>query len=260
MSRFVKIAAGVAIGALLLGGCSVQNMGDDVYGTIESGKLTMCADVPYAPFEFEDAQSSTGYSGFDVEIVSAIAESLGLTLVVVDSDFDALQSGVTLAAGKCDVAASAMTITDARKANIDFTEPYYDSLQSLLVKGDSGYKTLADLDGKRIGVQTGTTGENYAKENAPAGAEIVSFPSDGELWPAIQARQVDAILQDQPVNFEHTKDGSGYIIIEEYPTDEHYGIAMEKGKNPDLLKSINEALAGLRDNGTYDKIYEKYFG
>ena len=259
MGRLTKIMAGAIGAALLLAGCASPNQGDNVYGTIKSGVLTMCADVPYPPFELEDSSAPTGYSGFDVEILTAIAEELGMTLEVVDSDFDALQSGLTLGAGQCDVGASAITITDKRKANIDFSDPYYDSLQSLLVAKNSGITSLEDLVGKSVAVQTGTTGEIYANKNAPAGVEIVSFPSDGELWPAIQAGQVQGILQDYPVNNQHAKDDAGYVVVAQYPTDEHYGIALAKDKNPELLKYINEALKEIRDNGTYDRIYDKYF-
>ncbi|WP_152176371.1 transporter substrate-binding domain-containing protein, partial [Mycobacterium tuberculosis] len=98
------------------------------------------------------------YTGFDIDLLGAIAEQLDLELSVQDVGFDALQSGTTLAAGQCDIGASAMTITDERKANIDFSDPYYDSLQSLLVRTDSGIKSIDDLDGKNVGVQQGTTG------------------------------------------------------------------------------------------------------
>ncbi|MDR1790623.1 MAG: transporter substrate-binding domain-containing protein [Propionibacteriaceae bacterium] len=228
--------------------------------TIESGKLTTCSDVPYPPFEIEDTSSPTGYSGFDIEIADAIAKKLGLELAVKDVDFDALQSGTVLVAGECDLGTSAITITEERKANIDFTDSYYDSLQSLLVKADSGYKTLADLKDKVIGVQQGTTGLSYATEHAPSPDLLQQFPSDGELWPAMTSGQIDAILQDQPVNHQHEVDDPNYVIVEEYQTDEHYGFALAKDKNPELLKAINEALAAIKADGTYDTLYAKYFG
>ena len=230
------------------------------YGLVEPGVLTACADVPYSPFEFEDPSSPSGYSGFDIDVMAAIAENLGLDFKVIDVEFNALQSGTVLAAGQCDMGASAITITDARKENIDFSDPYYDSLQSLLVKTDSGITTLADLAGKNIGVQAGTTGQNYAKQNAPADAQLIDFPSDGELWPAIQSGQIDAILQDQPVNREHEVADAGYKIVETYNTDEQYGFAFDKGKKTALLNAVNEQLAALRTDGTYDTIYAKYFG
>jgi len=226
---------------------------------ITAGTLTVCSDLPYPPFEFEDPSTASGYTGFDIDLVTAIADGLGLKVVVLPTGFDTLQSGVALAAGQCDIGASAITITDERKANLDFSDPYYDSLQSLMVRADSGIKTLADMDGKKIGVQTGTTGESYANTNKPASAEVVSFPTDGEMWLAIQAGQVDALLQDYPVNLTHTKADSTYVIAEKYNTNEQYGFAMSKGKNPALLAAVDGGLQTLRDNGTYQTIYDKYF-
>ena len=256
----------VATATLALAGCAGGSTGagsggdaaDDPYGLVDAGTLTVCSDIPYPPFEFEGGDNGTGYTGFDIDLLGAIAKKLDLKLAVQDVGFDALQSGTTLAAGTCDVGASAMTITDDRKKNIDFSDPYYDSLQSLLVRTDSGIKSIKDLDGKNVGVQQGTTGETYATDNAK-GAQLVQYPSDGELWPAIQAGQIDAILQDQPVNLEHEKADSAYKIVETYNTKESYGFAFEKGKKTELLDAVNGALKDLRDSGEYQTIYDTYF-
>lgn len=265
-----NITAGLALVAaatLALAGCSSSNdaaepaAGGDAgpdYGLVTDGTLTVCSDIPYKPFEFEGGDNGTGYTGFDIDLLNAVAEKLDLKLAVQDVGFDALQSGTTLAAGTCDIGASAMTITEERKANIDFSDPYYDSLQSLLVRTDSGIESIDDLDGKKVGVQQGTTGESYASDNA-TGAELVQFPSDGELWPAIQAGQIDAILQDQPVNIEHEKADDAYAIVETYETDESYGFAFQKGEKTELLEAVNGALSELRESGEYDTIYDTYF-
>lgn len=263
------LALGLALAAsasLVLAGCAGGGgeaeqpaSGGDDFGLIQAGTLTVCSDVPYPPFEFEDPSTESGYSGFDIDLLGAIAEKLDLAFAVQDVGFDALQSGTTLVAGTCDIGASAMTITDERKANLDFSEPYYDSLQSLLVRADSGITAIADLAGKTVGVQQGTTGESYTNENAPEGTEIVSYPSDGELWPAIQAGQIDAILQDQPVNIEHERADSAYTIVEEYDTAEQYGFAFAKGEKDALREAVNTALQELKDDGTYQEIYDTYF-
>jgi len=264
-----NIIAGIALAAtatLALAGCaggaggsgSGEPAADNEYGLVDAGTLTVCSDIPYPPFEFEGGDNGTGYTGFDIDLLDAIAKKLDLKLSVQDVGFDALQSGTTLAAGTCDIGASAMTITDERKANIDFSDPYYDSLQSLLVRTDSGIESIDDLAGKNVGVQQGTTGEAYANENA-TGAQIVQYPSDGELWPAMQAGQIDAILQDQPVNLEHEKADSAYEIVEEYNTDESYGFAFAKGEKDALLDAVNTALQELRDGGEYQTIYDTYF-
>ncbi|WP_396658721.1 transporter substrate-binding domain-containing protein [Microbacterium sp.] len=232
--------------------------GED-FSLVQAGTLTVCSDIPYPPFEFEDSSSPSGYSGFDIDLVAAIAESLGLDVSIQVVGFDGLQSGTTLVAGTCDMAASAMTITPEREANLDFADPYYDSLQSLLVSTDSGIASIDDLAGKKVGVQQGTTGEAYATENVPEGTEILSFPSDGELWPALQGGVIDAILQDQPVNVEHERADSTFVIVEEYNTDEQYGFAFAKGERTALLEAVNAALADLRADGTYQQIYDEYF-
>ena len=252
-------AAGLVLTLAACGSDDSNGSGDgDASGLdlVTDGTLTVCSDVPYAPFEDFDESSPSGFTGFDIDIVQAIADGLELDLVVKDSSFDGLQSGLALNAGDCDLAASAMTITEERKANLAFSEGYYDSLQSLLVPADSGIASIADLEGKRVGVQQGTTGEAYANENV-SGAEIVSFPSDAELYQALQAGQVDALLQDLPVNLTHTTDGR-YTIVEEYDTDETYGLAMKKD-NTALVEAVNEQLAVLRDSGEYDELYDTYF-
>ncbi|MDQ0726411.1 basic amino acid ABC transporter substrate-binding protein [Microbacterium sp. W4I20] len=265
------LVAGLALAAtatLVLTGCATGAGGNgsegggepaagDEYGLVEAGTLTVCSDIPYAPFEFEGDNGE--YIGFDIDLLTAIAKELDLKISVQDVGFDALQSGTTLAAGTCDVGASAMTITDERKANIDFSDPYVDSLQSLLVSADSDIKSIDDLDGKNVGVQQGTTGESYATENAK-GAQIVQYPSDGELWPAMQSGLIDAILQDQPVNYVHEQDDSAYKIVETYNTDEQYGFAFAKGEKDELLDAVNGALKKLQDNGEYQKIYDTYLG
>lgn len=225
---------------------------------LKAGELTVCTDAPYKPFEYPDKSSSTGYTGFDMEIVDAIAKEMGVEVIVKDAGFDGLQSGASLAAGQCDLVASAMTITEEREANLDFTDPYYDSKQSLLAKTDSGISSIADLDGKKVGVQQGTTGAEYAKDNVPEGAQLISFPSDAELYAALNSGGVQAVLQDLPVNLEHTDD-SDSEIVEDYDTEESYGFAVKEEGSEDLLAAINEGLQTLRDSGDYDAIYNKYF-
>lgn len=251
--------AGCATGTEAGGGDETPESGAADYGLVEAGTLTMCSDIPYAPFEFEDPSTDTGYTGFDVELLGAIAEKLDLTLAVQDVSFEALTSGTVLISQTCDIGASAMTITEERKANLDFSDPYYDSLQSLLVRADSGIESIDDLAGKTVGVQQGTTGETYTTENAPDDTEIIRYPSDGELWPAIQAGNIDAILQDQPVNIEHERADATYTIVEEYDTDESYGFAFAKDEKADLIEAVNTALQELRDDGTYQEIYDTYF-
>lgn len=260
MTRTLKPAAILATTAFLLASCggdgdSAPSASDGAL--VKSGTLTVCSDVPYPPFEEFDKSTASGFKGFDVDIVQAVADGLNLKLAIRDSSFDGLQSGQALNAGQCDLAASAMTITPERQKNIDFSDPYYDSKQSLLVPKGSDIKSIEDLAGKTVGVQQGTTGKSYTEENAPKTAKIPSFPSDAEMYQAIQAGQVDALLQDLPVNLEHTKEGK-FVIVEEYDTNESYGLALKKG-NTELLEDVNAQLAELKSSGEYEQLYDKYF-
>jgi len=259
MKLFKAVALASALG-LALAACGSSDddnkNGDSTPSlkTIKDGSLTVCSDAPYEPFDVIDAD---GFSGFDGDLITEIAKGLDLKLVPVDSAFDPLQSGLALKSNQCDMAASAMTITPEREKNITFSEPYYDSKQSLLVPVGSDIKSIADLDGKKVAVQTATTGKTYAEENAK-GAKIVSFPDDTTMFTALKGGSVDAILQDLPVNLVHTEDGK-YEIVEEYSTDESYGFAFKKEGAEDLVKAVNDELAALRDSGTYQEIYDKYF-
>lgn len=268
-ARQYRIPVVAVSAALLLAACGVEgDGGGDAPGTpgagaglelIQEGVLTVCSEVPYVPFEVEDADAPSGYSGFDIDLLQAIADNLGLEMTVQDVSFDALQSGTTFVSGQCDIGASAITITQERAANLDFSDPYYDSLQSLLVAADSEIESIEDLAGRTVGVQQATTGQTFAEENTPEGTQIVEYPGDAELWPALQAEQIDAILQDLPVNIEHAVADDGYVVVEEFPTDEQYGFAFGKDKNPELLAAVNAQLEAMREDGSYQEIYDSYF-
>ncbi|NJC23321.1 polar amino acid transport system substrate-binding protein [Arthrobacter pigmenti] len=258
-SKISKSLAVVAVGTLALTACGGGNESeggaDNPLGLVNPGSLTVCSDIPYPPFEFEE---NGEYTGFDIDLVRAIAEGMELELAIEDVAFEPLQSGASFAANQCDIGASAITINEERQQNLTFSDPYYESLQSLLVPADSDIASIEDLAGKSVGTQQGTTGYTYTEENAPEGTEIVQFPGDAEMYAAIQAGSIDAILQDLPVNIGHTEDGA-FTIAEEYPTDEQYGFAMSLEGSEELVAAINEQLAALREDGTYDEIYNTYF-
>jgi polar amino acid transport system substrate-binding protein len=264
LTRTLVAGAGLVL-AVGLGGCgsksgtgadsgSGSGSGGNGLQTIEAGSLKVCSDIPYKPFDVLEGDT---FTGFDGDLVNQVAKQLKLQLSVQDSNFDALQSGLSLNSSQCDMVASAMTITDERKQKIDFSEGYYDSEQSLLVPKGSDIASIDDLSGKRVGVQQGTTGKTYTEQNAPSDADIISFPSDAEEFNAIKAGQVDALLQDLPVNLAHTDDGE-FEIVEKYDTGEQYGFAFKKG-NAALVDAVNGALKKMRGDGSYDKIYNTYF-
>src|SRR5690625_687045 len=261
MRKLSVMLAGATALALSLSACGgngddAETEAADGMSLVNEGQLTVCSDIPYEPFEMED--EGGGYTGFDIDLMTEIAAGMDLELSVQDSGFDALQSGAALAAGQCDIAASAMTITEERDENLDFSDPYYDSLQSLLVPTGADVTSIEDLAGRQVGVQQGTTGKAYAEENAPEDAQLTDYPSDAELYTAIQAGNVEAVLQDLPVNITHTQEGE-YEIVEEYDTEEQYGFAVAEEGSEELLEQVNTQLQELRDNGTYDELYEQYF-
>ena len=177
--------------------------------------------------------------------MQAIADQMGLELEVNAIGFDPIQSGTALDSDQCDVAASAMTITEERKANLDFTDPYYDAKQSLLTAGRlRDQHASTDLSGASVGVQSATTGETYARENAPEDVEITAFENPGDLLTALQAGQVDAVLQDLPVNADYARGHDGFSIVEEYDTGEQYGFAVKKDREDDLLAGPQRRPAG----------------
>jgi polar amino acid transport system substrate-binding protein len=227
----------------------------DAPDTVSEGTLTVCSDTPYEPFEFEEDGEDVGY---DIDLLRAIAEDAALELEVKDLPFDGILG--SLAAGDCDVVASAVTITDERAEQVDFSEPYFDADQSLLVKSDQAGEIdgIDKLDGKSVGVQAGTTGETYAQENA-TGADVKAFEDSDGLFAAIEAGEIDAILQDLPVNAYRTTQDDSLEVVETYTTGEQYGFAVEKG-NESILTFIDEGLAALREDGRFDEIYATYFG
>ena len=225
--------------------------------TLAEGTMTVCPDAPYEPFEIY-AEDGT-LTGFDMDMIREVANRMGLDMEPTVVPFE----GIWLQpdAGTCDVVVAAMTITPDRAAQALFADAYFDADQSLLVRAaDAGSITDVDaLAGKKVGVQVGTTGEIYAEENAPATATIVSFDEAAGMVLSLASGDIDAILQDLPVNgFRSTQDDA-FVVTAKFPTGEQYGFASSLD-NVDLIDDINSALADMRDDGGYDEIFEKYFG
>jgi polar amino acid transport system substrate-binding protein len=227
----------------------------DGVALVQAGKVLTCTGLPYEPFEFDKDGKVVG---FDVDLVDLVAKKLNATQEVVDTPFDGIQSGVDLNSGKCDLAAAGMTITDTRKQNFDFSDPYFDATQALVGKKGTSYTGLDKLTGKKLGVQNGTTGAEYAKKNAPD-VEQVTFEDLGLLLNAVQTGTVDAAIKDNGVLYDWVKKNTDFEVGTEFATGEQYGIGVKKG-NAALLKVVNETLAATKASGEYDTIYKKWFG
>lgn len=244
--------------ALLASGCGEkkeEKKEEKKVTTIQEGKLLMGSDTTYPPFESIDDKGEA--VGFDVEVAQAIAERLGLKLEVVSVKWEGIIPG--LKTGDYDIVMSAMTITDERKAEIDFSDPYIDSDQSIAVrKGDTAIKSEADLAGKVVGVQVDTTGQ-FTAEEIPGIKEIRKYDTILMAFEDLELGRIDAIVNDYPVNVYISKTRGKTEVVATIKTDEKYGIGVKKG-NTQLLEAINEALAEIKKDGTYDRIFEKWFG
>lgn len=256
-SRIAAIVAFIALfaGATTLTACSSDSSSGGSVDSelIQSGTLTVGSDIPFPPFEFGRAPD---YKGFDIDIVREIAKDMDLKLNVQDTGFDTIFTDV--AQGKFDMVASAATITPERQQTVNFSDPYYEAEQALLVPPDSDISTVEDLSGKIVGAQDGTTGEAYANDETDA-SEVRGFPNGPAAIDAVKAGQVDATIIDQPVAQDALDKGqTGFDIATLIPTGELYGFAFAK-KNTALLDKVNEIIQKMKEDGRLDAVYQKYF-
>ncbi|MGH3624233.1 MAG: basic amino acid ABC transporter substrate-binding protein [Sciscionella sp.] len=224
---------------------------------INDGQLGTCTFLPFKPFEFS---RGTKIVGFDIDLVDLIAKDLNAKIDVNDTPFEGIQSGESLNSGACDLAAAGMTITRKRQKVMDFSKPYFDSTQALLTRRGANVTGLADLRGKKLAVQQSTTGEIYANANKKKyGYQIVQFEDTGLEETSVKTGQVDAAINDNGVVYAFARDNPDTRVATEFHTGEQYGFAVRKG-NSALLAEVNKVLDRARQDGTYAKIYQKWFG
>lgn len=219
-------------------------------GEKEAKTLTMATNAEFPPFEYLESGEIVGA---DVDIAKAIAEKLGRTLEITNIDFDAALTGA--ATGKYDVAVAGITANDERKMNMNFSDDYYTASQAIIVLADSPIKGAADLEGKTVACQEGTTGEQYLLDNE---YNVQSFKTGAEGVTALTSGKVDAVVIDNAVATALSEKQEGKtVVLEEALTKEAYAIALKKG-NDELTTEINKALGELKADGTLAKIFEKY--
>ena len=257
------------LGALQLVGCGGSSSGADAgatdaadassYTVVNEGKLTCISNLYFPPFESMDEKTGEP-KGFDIDVSKSLAEHMGLEVNWLPSqDFDTLVPTIKNG-GKADIAIAGMTITDARKAEVDMSDPYVDSNQSIVVKAGST-ETADSLNdaSKKIAVQGGTTGADWADENLP-NAEKKRLSTIIDAMSGVQSGLYDAVVCDLPVSrYQIKMSYSDLQIIEEIPTGEQYGIAVSKD-NPALTEAINKALKEMSEDGTMAKIETEWFG
>lgn len=257
-SRVSALLAALAVFAVAMfaAGCGSSSDDSTSGGGGGGAKLTVGSDVPYPPFE-EFGKTKTEFKGFDVEVVEAIARKIGRTPEFQDTSFDTIFRD--LAQGKFEMVASATTITKEREETVDFTNPYYlPSAQSIVVKkGTTGITTEKDLEGKIVGVQQGTTGEEYVEEEIDT-KELRTFPQGPDTFPALEAGTLDAVVIDRPVAEKAVEADSELEISGGIETEEQYGFVVAQG-NDELREALNEGLKEVIDSGEYKTIYTKWF-
>lgn len=243
------------------GSTETSSTGSSDTGTFElvkDGKILVAASLDFPPFE-NMGEGSTEAEGFSVDLMKALGEEMGLEVEYLPTqNFDAIipliQTG-----GTADVGVSSFTVTDERLEQVDFTDPYMQSNQGVVVMKDSGITDVAELEGKTIATQSGTTGYDWAVENIPD-ATVDPYTEMTAVFAALQSGQADAVVADLPVVQYYVKNAyQDAEVIDEIPTGEEYAIAVNKN-NPGLTEKLNEALKTLQDNGTYDELYKKWFG
>ena len=244
----------VAVAALALSSCSSTATGSgsaDTLTLIKAGALTVCTNPPYEPFESEKDGKVVG---LDMSVVDEIAKDLNVKVETIVTPFEGIQSGEDLNSGKCDLVASAITITAERKVKMDFSKPYFDADQAVLVPAGSGIDSAAKLAGVKVGVQQTTTGETWAKKQ---GLTTAQFEDLGLEVEALRSGQIDAAINDYASLLPLANDK--FVVGATFKTGEKYGLGAKKG-NTVLLAKVNATLDRMTSDGTYDGIYKQFLG
>jgi polar amino acid transport system substrate-binding protein len=216
-------------------------------------------DAAYAPFQSQNEKGEI--VGFDIELLQAVAAKGGFEVKFVNTPWEGIFN--TLAQGDRDIIISAVTITDERRQTMDFSEPYFDAQQLIAVRKDSKIAAFADLKKLKVGVQTGTTGDEVVTDLlGKTSKNIKRFESTPLALKELEAGGVDAVVADNGVVVHYVANNPGgnfKTVSDPAFVPEKYGIVVKKG-NAELLAKINTGLAAIKADGTYDQLYAKYFG
>ncbi|MBW8831807.1 MAG: basic amino acid ABC transporter substrate-binding protein [Burkholderiales bacterium] len=216
-------------------------------------------DAAYAPFESQNEKGEI--VGFDIDVVRAAASKAGIEVKFVNTPWEGIFNALNQ--GDRDILVSAITITDARKQTMDFSSPYFDAVQLIAVKTDSKVAKFDDLKTLKVGVQTGTTGdEAVSKLQGKNSPNIKRFESTPLALKELESGGIDAVVADNGVviNYVANNVGSKFKTVSDNSfAPEQYGLAVKKG-NTELLAKLNQGLAGIKADGTYDTLFKKYFG
>ena len=247
-------ASGAASGA---SGAASSSAAGSIDKIKADGFVTMSTNAEFEPFEYKDGDNIIG---IDAEISQKVADKLGVKLKINDIAFDTLIN--ELDSGKANFVAAGMTVTDDRKKNVDFSDPYFNASQAIIVQKGSAIKTRTDLNGKKVGVQQGTTGDTYCTnekgENDIKVGSVERYNKGVDAITDLVNGKIDAVvIDDFPATKFVDKNPDKIAKLGEALTKEEYAIAVKKG-DTDMLKTVNDVLAELKSSGELDKIIDKY--
>lgn len=216
--------------------------------------IKVATDATYPPMEYVDEKTDE-IEGFDIDLGKALAEAMGVEFQFINTAWEGIIP--SLLTGQADLIMSSMTITDERKQEVNFSDPYFNAGQIIAVKeGNTDIKSEKDLVGKKVGSQIGTTGALLVRKME--GVNGKEYNTIGDAFQDLKNGRIDAIVNDLLVSKQCIAEiGGGAVLVGEPLSDEFYGIAIKKDNN-DLLEQLNKALKTIKENGKYDEIYNKW--
>ena len=265
MKRITKRTAALLTASLMLAGamtaCGSSNDNKQSSASTNEGSsgktYQIVADNAFAPFDFMDPDTNE-YTGIDMDLLAAIAEDQGFQYEVNNCGWDTALS--SLGAGQADGMIAGMTITEERLESYDFSDPYFEDGQIMIVKGDSTIASYEDLAGKTVAAKSGTQSEKYAMSIADQyGFKVVSYKDSPTVYTAVINGNDAAGFEDYSViNYQIVAQSLDLKTVGDKVNAGPYGLAVLKGNNAELIEMFNAGLANIKENGTYDEILTKY--
>ena len=259
MKKLSKIASFAVAAAMMItvAGCSKPENKSSVEKIKSDGFVTMATNAEFEPFEYKDGDK---FLGIDIDISNKVAEKLGVDLKINDVAFDSIIT--ELSSGKANFSAAGMTADEDRKKNVDFSDSYFDATQAIIVLKDSSIKSRTDLNGKKVGVQQGTTGDKFCtNEDGSSDVKVASTERYAKGVDAVTDLingKIDAVvIDDFPATKFIEKNPDKIVKLNEALTVEKYALAVKKG-DAEMLKTVNEVISEMKSSGELDKIIEKY--
>ncbi|MBR6595519.1 MAG: transporter substrate-binding domain-containing protein [Oscillospiraceae bacterium] len=247
MKKIIALVLVLIMAAACLTACGAK--GATLKDVQKAGKLTVATSPDFPPFESLEGGEVVG---IEIDILKLICDDLGVELEIVQMDFDSVL--VAIQSAKYDCAASGITVDADRQKNMLFTDPYYNAAQVIVVKEGSPIQSKADLEGKTVSVQTGTTAESGCRDE---GIDIQAYTANADAKAALTTDKVDAWVVDNLTAMQMVEEGDGLVILDEKMTEEPYAFAFAFGSE-DLVKAINESLTKLIEDGTVESIFASY--